>query len=353
MKILLPISLDRWRNPISTLLRACVEYNPEIEFHSFSNPETDEDRELGKSFWKLPNLRRRHPVSVMADSFDVIHTASYSRGNHLASLIAKTRGFGRTRVLNTMNLEVKPDDSESWCRYQKMLGYVDRYVAVSRAVATCILPDVGENLMGVIPNGYDADYFDPVNVRSDDLSEKNPIIEEGNFVLCVAAIERRKRYDLILDLAKKHVDLKFVIAGSLIDHSCRDLLRQFNLQSNVFMMGRVSRAKLRALFSRAAALAFPSEREGLPLAVIEAMGMGLPVVCQPKSSLPELVQSDRNGALLDATNLSGWYSALRKYCEMSRVERDSLSQAIREKTRSLYHWEIIGKKYREIYTSIK
>jgi len=190
-------------------------------------------------------------------------------------------------------------------------------------------------------------------VRSDDLSEKNPIIEEGNFVLCVAAIERRKRYDLILDLAKKHVDLKFVIAGSLIDHSCRDLLRQFNLQSNVFMMGRVSRAKLRALFSRAAALAFPSEREGLPLAVIEAMGMGLPVVCQPKSSLPELVQSDRNGALLDATNLSGWYSALRKYCEMSRVERDSLSQAIREKTRSLYHWEIIGKKYREIYTSIK
>jgi glycosyltransferase involved in cell wall biosynthesis len=330
-----------------------VEYNPDIEFHSFSNPETDEDRELGGVFWKLRNLQKRHPISVLVDRFDIIHTASYSKGNHLASLIGKMRGFGSACVLNTMNLEVKPDDPESWPRYQKMLGYVDRFVAVSKAVATCIHPDVGDKLMGVIPNGYDAEYFDPAHVRTDDLCEMNPIFSEGNFVLCVAAIERRKRYDLILDLAKKHADLKFVIAGSLIDQSCQDLLRQLNLQSNVFMTGRVSRAKLRALFSRASALAFPSEREGLPLAVIEAMGMGLPVVCQHKSSLPELVQSDSNGALLDATDLSGWYTALRKYCDMSQIERDSLSQAIRKKARSLYHWEIIGKKYNEIYTSIK
>jgi glycosyltransferase involved in cell wall biosynthesis len=207
--------------------------------------------------------------------------------------------------------------------------------------------------MEIIPNGYDADYFDPAKVRSDDLNEKHPIVEEGNFVLCVAAIERRKRYDLILKLARKYRDLRFVIAGSLIDQSCEELLRQINLQSNIYMIGRVSRVKLRALFARSAVLAFPSEREGLPLAVIEAMGMGLPVVCQNKSSLPELIEMNVNGSLVDSSDLPGWYSALRKYIDISRFDRHALSQAISEKTRSLYHWEIIGKKYNQIYASIK
>ena len=81
MKILLPISLDRWKNPISTLLRACVQFNPELEFHSFSNPVTQEDRELGVQFWKLPNLKLRYPSAVLFDQFDLVHTASYSHFN--------------------------------------------------------------------------------------------------------------------------------------------------------------------------------------------------------------------------------------------------------------------------------
>jgi hypothetical protein len=69
MKILLPISLDRWRNPISTLQRACVQYNPDIEFHSFSHPESDEDRRLGEDFCKLPNRHLRKPSAILLDSF--------------------------------------------------------------------------------------------------------------------------------------------------------------------------------------------------------------------------------------------------------------------------------------------
>ncbi|NNM29128.1 MAG: hypothetical protein HKO57_06375, partial [Akkermansiaceae bacterium] len=45
MKILLPISLDRWRSPIASLLREVAQRCTEHEFYSFSSPGTDEDRE--------------------------------------------------------------------------------------------------------------------------------------------------------------------------------------------------------------------------------------------------------------------------------------------------------------------
>ncbi|OYU44496.1 MAG: hypothetical protein CFE44_12650, partial [Burkholderiales bacterium PBB4] len=189
MKILLPISLDRWRNPISSLLRVCVEANPQHEFHSFSNPDSDEDIQNGKALWSLPQLKRSSFASLLTERFDLVHTASYSRGNQIASIIAKVRGFPRTKVLNTMNLEVKPDDPVSWKRYQSMLKVVDHFAAVSEAVAECLRPDVGDRFTRVIPNGFDPLFLDPNLVSREDLPESLRNDAVGSYVLCVAAIE--------------------------------------------------------------------------------------------------------------------------------------------------------------------
>lgn len=117
MKVLLPITLDRWRNPIATLLRACVEANPEIEFFSHSGPLSEEDASLAKSFWSLPNLTALSQSQLAGTRYDLVHTASITVHNQAAVLAAKARSLGRARYLATINLKWVPmtEKTGSFC----------------------------------------------------------------------------------------------------------------------------------------------------------------------------------------------------------------------------------------------
>ncbi len=66
--------------------------------------------------------------------------------------------------------------------------------------------------------------------------------------------------------------------------------------------GAVSdRSRIRALLASAHVLAFPStyREEGAPLAVIEALGAGTPVLATRHGALPEMVEDGRSGLILD------------------------------------------------------
>jgi glycosyltransferase involved in cell wall biosynthesis len=45
---------------------------------------------------------------------------------------------------------------------------------------------------------------------------------------------------------------------------------------------------------------FPSYGEGMPIVVLEAMLYGLPVVSRPVGGLPDLIENDRTGYLVDS-----------------------------------------------------
>ncbi|MFQ5536404.1 MAG: glycosyltransferase family 4 protein [Gemmatimonadota bacterium] len=64
--------------------------------------------------------------------------------------------------------------------------------------------------------------------------------------------------------------------------------------------GLTDRGAVRSLLAGAHVLAFPStyREEGAPLAVIEALGAGTPVVATPQGALPDLVEPGRSGWLL-------------------------------------------------------
>jgi glycosyltransferase involved in cell wall biosynthesis len=348
MKILLPISLDRWRNPISTLQRACVRYNPDIEFHSFSNPVSDEDRAEGESFWKLPNLHMRKPVDILKDRFDIVHTASYSHGNYVSSVLAKLRGMGGTRFLNTMNLEQHPSHPACWARYHRLIRWVDGFVAVSEAVAADIRQRVPKLFLGVIPNGFDPDYFDPSIVDEDALPERIRTLGPHRYTLTVSAIEARKRPDVLIALAKRRPEVPMVLAGAVMP-GAEDLAAELESLPNLIWLKGVDRRVIRALLKHAGVFLFPSDREGLPLAMIESLGMGLPVVAQPRSSMPELVTDGFNGRLVDAADHDGWEAAMNEYLNLPSSSRSLLTGNIRAEVKERFAWPEIGAAYGPVY----
>lgn len=348
MKVLLPITLDRWRNPIATLLRACVEANPEIEFFSHSGPLSEEDASLAKSFWSLPNLTALSQSQLAGTRYDLVHTASITVHNQAAVLAAKARSLGRARYLATINLEVGPHDGKDWQLLQSAEWLADALVSVSHAAGAGVKQRTADRYWGVIPNGFDPDYFDPAIEDDEALPSPVRALSPGSFALYVGALEPRKHPEVIVALAQRNPHVTIVAAG-YVHPLGKHFEPMMHSLPNLIWLGHVDRRCIRALLRRAVVFLFPSEREGLALSVIEALGMGVPVIAQPKSSMPELIQDGIQGKLHDVSDLTAWESSVGKFLSRDERQREEFIKQVRPGMLARYAWSSIGSQYGEIY----
>lgn len=74
--------------------------------------------------------------------------------------------------------------------------------------------------------------------------------------------------------------------------------RQAGVGEHLLFAGWVDHDSLPAWFQAADVLLLPSDQEGLPTAVIEALACGVPVVATAVGGLPRLIDEGRNGMLL-------------------------------------------------------
>ena len=351
MKVFLPISLDQWRSPIASLLRAVVEYNSGLEFASFSHPLSEEDRRLGVGMWRLPNLRCLKPATAWRERFDLVHTAALNPRNLAIAAYSKVRGWGGTKFLTTLNLEPDPAMGAcDWRCYRVAARLADGWCAVSEAVAGRPRREFRGEFLGVIPNGFDPDFFDPAAVGAADLPPD--LSEGGPFALFLSALEPRKHPEFLVSLARDNPDVRFVAAGWEHPVHAAKYLPSLRSLANLRWLGHVDRQVIRGLLARAAVLLFPSEREGLPLTVIEALGMGLPVIAQPKSSLPEVVRDGEDGRLLDIADAGAWQAALRGYLGWDEAERAEFRARVRPRMCESYSWESVGRAYGPVYRNL-
>lgn len=78
----------------------------------------------------------------------------------------------------------------------------------------------------------------------------------------------------------------------------RRLASDLDLRDAVAFHGRVNHEQVLALLNQAHIFCFPTDSEGFPKAVHEALACGLPVITTPVSVLPMLI-GEKNGALIE------------------------------------------------------
>ena len=104
-------------------------------------------------------------------------------------------------------------------------------------------------------------------------------------LLFVGSLSRRKGVDLLPPIMKRLGN------GFELLYTAPARGRPPPLPPNCRAVPRAGKPEaLAALYRSADALLFPSRREGAPLAVLEAMACGLPVLASRASSLPEIVE---------------------------------------------------------------
>lgn len=346
MNILLPISLDRVRSPISTLLREIACRSPQYDFYSRSLPLDDADRICAQKLWSYSHMHQFKPHDLLLKHYDIVHHASATPANNTAAVCAKMRSFGRVNHILTANCE--PYSTDPFLKsYKFSLSRADHIVAVSEAVAAGVADFSGKKVDVVIPNGFD----DSLYVLPDSFASN----EERPYFLFCAQIIDRKHPEFFIELAESCPEYDFkMIGGHPFPSSSlsKFVKKKINETHNVQHLGIQPREEVVKLMQQATALLFPSDYEGLPLTVVEAMGSGCPVIAQPKSSLGEVITHDENGWLYMNQQKQDWIEKMKELAALQNKERNSVSLSIRESVVERFAWKNIVKDYQAFYNEI-
>lgn len=117
-----------------------------------------------------------------------------------------------------------------------------------------------------------------------------------------------------------------------------------NMQNLVRFRGALPQEKVREAYGQAAIFALPcvisedGDRDGIPTVLLEAMVYGVPVVSTSVSGIPELVDSGRNGILVEPRNPEMLADVLDRLLS-DEVLRKQLGAAAREKVVSKFSVE--------------
>lgn len=172
-------------------------------------------------------------------------------------------------------------------------------IAVSRELTEHIAAEgIAAGKIHYIPNGVDLAAFGPR--PSAVKQEMRRRFGDVPLYLCVANIFHVKGQDVLLRaLALLRGSAAAVLVGDGPERPrLEKLARQLQLTRRVYFAGQKSHAEVAEWMNASDALVIPSRNEGCPLAALEALACGLPVVSTKVGMVPEAISSEDYGLLV-------------------------------------------------------
>ena len=204
--------------------------------------------------------------------------------------------------------------------------------------------------IAVIPNGVQL----PRVVDTSIFLEQYPSLRDKRIVLFLGRLHMKKGLDILLDawraISLEVKDAVLVLAGPAEDSVKKDLVERCRARGTtdtVVFTGMLDDKMKWSALSAAYCFVLPSYSEGLSVAVLEAMGMGLPVIISDRCHLPEVERSG-SGWVIPArlADLSG---ALTKALEISPASVSEIGTRGRHLARTRFSWPIVAGQMAELY----
>jgi glycosyltransferase-like protein len=243
----------------------------------------------------------RHFERAEHRDFDVWHAQDGISANALATL--KERGLiaGFARTVHHVDDFADPRLAALQSR---AIESADRLFVVSRLWRDWLAREYSREAV-LVGNGVDSARFSPLADAADVALRAQLSLAPGAKVfLTIGGIESRKNTIKLLEafriVHERYPSSYLIIAGgaSLLDHDAyqarfaQALAASSLPDGTVIRTGPLPQALMPALYRAAAALVFPSIKEGFGLVVLEAMASGVPVVTSRIAPFTEYLGDD-------------------------------------------------------------
>ena len=166
-------------------------------------------------------------------------------------------------------------------------------------------------------------------------------------VLSVGELNKNKNHEAIIK-ALAQIDSKnihyFIAGQGNKKEYLQSLAKEYNV--NLHLLG--FRTDIIELLNVADIYAFPSQREGLSVALMEAIAAGLPCVVSNIRGNVDLIDDGENGYLVDANDISGYSKAIKKIIDLDEKEKNNYKEYSLNKINN-YDMKKVRVKMKEIY----
>lgn len=198
-------------------------------------------------------------------------------------------------------------------------------VVLTDSVAQQMRAMISERPVYVIPNGI----REP-SVTVDDVGARHP-----KQVVAIGRLSPEKGFDQLIDafapLARLHRDWSLAIAGEGPEQTAlQEQIDQLGLSEQIRLVGWLSDPE--TFLARGSLFVMSSRYEGFPVALLEAMAVGLPVISFDCDSGPrEIIRPSIDGLLVPAGDVSALTDAIDQLQQDAPL-RDRMGRAAREVT---------------------
>jgi glycosyltransferase involved in cell wall biosynthesis len=222
--------------------------------------------------------------------------------------------------------------------------------ALTRAEAENYRNYGAKNPIAVIPNGVHV----PEDTTAAAFLARYPALEQKRCVLFLGRIHYKKGLNLLVQawkqVAARDGDAHLVLAGPDFENTRASVERtvaELGLAGCVTFTGMLSGELKWSAIQASEIFVLPSYSEGFSVSVLEAMGMGKPVVVTRQCNVPEVSLHGCGWVIEpDAGQLA---SSIGEYLRMPASRVRTLGANGRSLVAGSYNWTVIGERMRTVY----
>jgi colanic acid/amylovoran biosynthesis glycosyltransferase len=220
--------------------------------------------------------------------------------------------------------------------------------AVTRPLQTAILghTDLPADRVPVIWMGVDTERFVPKPTRTPQAGKLE--------LVTVARLNPTKGHAFALEAIKQvrdqGLDLQYSIAGEGFGREQIEAkVKELGLSSCVRLLGTLGETKVLELLQASDAFVLPSAGlgEAAPVSVMEAMAIGLPVVCSIIGGTADMITDDVDGLLVAQKDVAGLANAFQRLASDLTL-RERLGKAARARAVDVFDYRVMAKKLHEV-----
>jgi glycosyltransferase involved in cell wall biosynthesis len=234
--------------------------------------------------------------------------------------------------------------------YYWWMSRIERYAVRRSGGVLCISEYTRRIVRGqarrtwLVPNAVEPGFFSVV---------RHPVTEDA--ILCVGNIcpwKNQNRFIQALDSLSGKRPFRLIFVGGVEqDDYGREFLELVRARPWCDYRGFADRESLKTLLGSASVLALPSLEDNCPMAVLEAMAAGVPVVAAKVGGVPDLVQDGESGLLFEPEDAVGMSRMIERCLEQPDFAVGLAARA-RLEAETRFHPLAVARRHIEIYQEL-
>ena len=288
------------------------------------------------------------------EKFDLIHTHGY-RADVIGVILCKLTGLP---IISTCHGFISND------RNLKIYNTLDRFslrffnkiITVSDSIKNDLIKNgINESKIIVIQNAVEEKIEDEIFFYNRKEKRQLLNIKEDEFVLgYIGRLSEEKGIRYLIESSSILNDLNIPIKVLIIGQGpqqkeLEDLAREEGIESKIILTGFQN--EIETWFPSIDIFVLPSLTEGTPMALLEAMAYGIPVVASAVGGIPKIINSGKNGILVSPSEPEEIARAVSSIC-LKKDLYNRLSKMAKQTIKSKFNINEWANRIESVYNEI-